>query len=77
VVEDVGEVAVRQTWVYGVQDQPRGRNAEVGFQVLVGVPGESGDPVATLQAQLPKGYGQLLGAPDEVGVGVAVEILVG
>src|SRR5918997_3198236 len=77
VVDDIGEVVLTQTWVQGVQDQPRGRYAEVGFEVLVGVPGEGNDPVALLQPELPQSYGELLGAPDEVSVGVTVEALVG
>jgi hypothetical protein len=77
VVDDVCEVVGAQARVQGVQDQVRGRDAEVGFEVLVGIPGEGDDPVALLEAELPQSYGELLGAPDEFGVGAAMEALVG
>ncbi len=44
--------------------------------MLVGVPAKRAYPVPWLQAEVPEGYGELLGARDEVGVGVSVERLV-
>ena len=45
--------------------------------MLVGVPAQRADPVAGFQPEFSEGDGELLGAGDEVGEGVAVERLVG
>ena len=66
-----------QPGVEGVQHGPRARDAEVRFEVLVGVPAERADPVARLEPEFIQGYGELLRAGDEVREGVAVEGLVG
>ena len=59
-----------------MQHRAGARDSEVGFEVLVAVPGEGGYPVAFLQPQVLHRDGELFGAGDEVRVGVAVKTLV-
>src|SRR4028118_1167101 len=70
------EVVLVQPGVERVEHSPRAGRPEVRLEVLVGVPAQGSDPVAVLQAQLLQGHGQLFGAGDEVGEGVAVEAFV-
>jgi hypothetical protein len=56
-----------------VQDALCARDAEVAFEVTVAVPGQSGDPLAFADAEPVECVHELLGAPGEIGVGIAVD----
>ena len=66
-----------QTKVERVEDKATARDAEVALHVLVVVPRERRDAVATLEPELLERHRELPGAPGAVAVGVAVEALVG
>ena len=66
-----------QAEVERVQHEPAARDAEVALHVLVVVPAERGDAVAALEAEALQRDRELLRAPREVAVAVAVEALVG
>ena len=49
---DVGQVVGVQSKIERVRDHPAHRDADVGLEVLVVVPGEGADAIAVLQAEL-------------------------
>ena len=74
---DVGQVVRMEAEVQRVEDEAAGRDAEVRLDVLVVVPAERRDAVAALEAERLEPHGERAGAPGHLGVGVAVEALVG
>ena len=67
-----------QAQVQRVQDEAAARDAEVRLEVLVVVPAERRDAVAALEAELVcSATASCFARRGEVGVGVAVEALVG
>ena len=75
---DVGQVVGVQAEVQRVRDHPAHRDADVGLEVLVVVPGEGADAVAVLQAELvAQGGRETARARREVCIGVAMPALVG
>ena len=74
---DVREVVRVQAEVQRVQREPAARDPEVALHVLVVVPAERRNAVAALEAESLQRDRELLRAPRQVAVAVAVEALVG
>ena len=68
VVDDVAELLGEQPGVEGVADRADPHDAVPGLHVATGVPGQSGDPVAGLDAHGQQGVGQTLGPLEDPGV---------
>jgi hypothetical protein len=72
VLDDVGEIFERQPDVERVEHPPGARHREVALEVAVVVPRQGGDPLPGRDAERVERVHQLLGAPGELGVGVAM-----
>lgn len=77
VVDDERNVVREQAQVEVVHHRAGRRNAEVALEVGVMVPHQGCDPVTGLDAGLDQRLGQTLGPTVEVGVGMAMQGLVG
>ena len=77
VVDDVGELVGVEAEVERVEHAAHQRDAEVGFEVRTVVPAERRDAVAGLDAESMQRAGEAPRADREVGVGVAMDRLVG
>ena len=74
---DVADVVGMEAQIERVQHETSARNAEVRLQMLVVVPAQRRNAVTALEAHLSKRNRKLFRAARHVGVGVAVERLVG
>ena len=75
VVDDVGELVIRQAEIQSVQDAAGGGHGEVEFEVAMRVPAERADAVATLQAELREDVPEAVRAGVEIRVGVAMDVV--
>ncbi len=78
VVDDVGELLGEEAHVEGVEDGAHAGHGHVDLEVLADVPGEGGDAVALLDAQLVERGRELLDPLDDLavahaGLGVALD----
>jgi hypothetical protein len=72
-----GQFLGGEAHVEGVEDPTGAGHTEVGLEVAVAVPRQSGDACPRLQAEGVEGAHQLLGPPGEVPEPVAVHMAVG
>ena len=74
---DVGNFRGRETEVKRVENSATDRDPEVGFEMRVVVPHESCYAVTALQACFLKSLGKSTSAPVKIGVGVAMQFMIG
>src|SRR5271156_1798866 len=72
IVEDVAELASRETNVQGEQHGASFKDAVIGFEQAVTIGAEKSDAVTGLNASLAQGTGEMTSAIGELRVGVAV-----